>query len=199
MSGENPSRGEGGDTTDELIEVQVDSIRVHTPTGQHVVFLKEKASERYLPIWIGPDVANAIATRITNVKPERPMTHDLMAATLQELGCLVERVVVTTVSEDIYFARLYARSDTRSVDVDARPSDAIALAVRFECPVYVAADVMERAGIVPSPEDEGETAPEDRGAEPIDEDRLAVFRNLINSLDLPDFPDEPGSSRGPAS
>ncbi len=170
---------------------------MHTPTGQHVVFLKEKASERYLPIWIGPDVANAIATRITNVKPERPMTHDLMAATLQELGCLVERVVVTAVSDDIYFARLYARSDARSVDVDARPSDAIALAVRFECPVYVAADVMDRAGIVPSPEEETEAAPEDRGAEPIDEDRLAVFRNLINSLDLPDFPEEPGSGRAP--
>lgn len=179
--------------TDELIEVQVDSIRVHTPTGQHVVFLKEKASERYLPIWIGPDVANAIATRITNVKPERPMTHDLMAATLRELGCLVERVVVTSVSDDIYYARLYARSEGRSVDVDARPSDAIALAVRFECPVYVAADVMAHAGIVPSPEEsESEVAPEDRGAEPVDEDRLAVFRNLINSLDLPDFPDEPG-------
>jgi bifunctional DNase/RNase len=127
------------------------------------------------------------------------MTHDLMAATLQELGCVVERVVVTTVSDDIYYARLYARSDRRSVDVDARPSDAIALAVRFECPVYVATDVMDRAGIVPSPEEETETAPEDRGAEPIDEDRLAVFRNLINSLDLPEFPDEPGSGRGPAS
>jgi bifunctional DNase/RNase len=172
---------------------------VHTPTGQHVVFLKEKTSERYLPIWIGPDVANAIATRITNVKPERPMTHDLMASTLQELGCVVERVVVTTVSDDIYYARLYARSDRRSVDVDARPSDAIALAVRFECPVYVATDVMDRAGIVPSPDEDSETAPEDRGAEPIDEDRLAVFRNLINSLDLPEFPDEPGPGRGPAS
>ena len=107
--------------------------------------------------------------------------------------------VVTTVSDDIYYARLYARSDRRSVDVDARPSDAIALAVRFECPVYVATDVMDRAGIVPSPDEDSETAPEDRGAEPIDEDRLAVFRNLINSLDLPEFPDEPGPGRGPAS
>ncbi|MGH7910706.1 MAG: bifunctional nuclease family protein [Candidatus Dormibacteraceae bacterium] len=187
-----PSQVQEAFATDELIEVHVDSIRVHTPTGQHVVFLKEKSSERYLPIWIGPDVANAIATRITNVKPERPMTHDLMATALRELGCQVERVVVTSVADDVYYARLYARSETRAVDVDSRPSDAIALAVRFECPLYVASEVMDHAGIIPSPDEETETAAEDRGAEPVDEDRLTVFRNLINSLDLPDFPDEPG-------
>ncbi|MFZ0216862.1 MAG: bifunctional nuclease family protein [Candidatus Dormiibacterota bacterium] len=170
----------------------VDSIRVHMPTGQHVVFLKEKASERYLPIWIGAFEANAIAAKITNVKAERPMTHDLFANSFGELGVVVRRIVVTSLSDDIFFARLYLTSDGREVDVDSRPSDAIALAVRFECPLFVAADVLERAGIVPSKDDETEGG-EETGGEALDEDRLAVFRKMINNLDLPDLPDEPGS------
>ena len=173
--------------TDDLIEVTVDSIRVHLPTAQHVVILKEKVNDRYLPIWIGQFEANAIAMRIQGMAPERPITHDLMSTTFGELGISVSRIVVTALSEEVFFARLHLRQDGREVDIDSRPSDAIALAVRFECPIFVASDVLDRAGVIPEKEEE-ETA-DDK----VDEDRLAVFRDLVNSLDLPDLPDEPGS------
>jgi uncharacterized protein len=180
--------------TDDLIEVSVDSIRVHLPTGQHVVILKEKKNDRYLPIWIGMFEANAIAMKIQGMAPERPITHDLMTTTFGELGISVSRIVVTALSEEVFFARLHLRQNGKEVDIDSRPSDAIALAVRFECPIFVASDVLERAGVIPE-KDEEETA-DDK----VDEDRLAVFRDLVNSLDLPDLPDEPGArGRGSSS
>jgi bifunctional DNase/RNase len=164
-------------------------------SGQHVVFLKEKDADRYLPIWIGVFEANAIALKITGMSPERPVTHDLMANTLGELGISVSRVVVTSLSEEVYYARLHLSQNGREVDVDSRPSDAIALAVRFDCPIFVATDVFDRAGIIPEKE-EGEEKGEEAQ---LDEDRLAVFRDLVNNLDLPDLPDEPGGGRRPSS
>jgi bifunctional DNase/RNase len=164
----------------------VDSIRVHLQTGQHVVILKEKQAERFLPIWIGPFEANAIAMKIQGMAPERPITHDLMSTTFGELGISVNRIVVTSLTEEVFFARLHLKQNGREVDIDSRPSDAIALAVRFDCPIFVAADVLDKAGVIPEKDDE------EQGGEPLDEDRLAVFRDLVNSLNLPDLPDEPG-------
>lgn len=167
---------------------------MHLPTGQHVVILKEKKADRYLPIWIGPFEANAIAMKIQGMAPERPITHDLMSTTFGELGIAVSRIVVTSLSEEVFFARLHLRQNGREIDVDSRPSDAIALAVRFECPIFVANEVLDRAGVIPE-KDEDEQA-----AEKLDEDRLAVFRDLVNSLNLPDLPDEPGGrGRGTSS
>ena len=151
------------------------------------MILKEKVNDRYLPIWIGQFEANAIAMRIQGMAPERPITHDLMSTTFGELGISVNRIVVTALSEEVFFARLHLQQNGREVDIDSRPSDAIALAVRFDCPIFVAADVLDRAGVIP--EKEEEEAADDK----VDEDRLAVFRDLVNSLDLPDLPDEPGS------
>jgi hypothetical protein len=119
-----------------------------------VVILKEKTNDRYLPIWIGMFEANAIAMRIQGMAPERPITHDLMSSTFGELGISVSRIVVTALSEEVFFARLHIRQDGREIDVDSRPSDAIALAVRFECPIFVASDVLERAGVIPEKEEE---------------------------------------------
>ena len=175
---------------EELVEVAVDSIRVHVQTGQHVVILKEKSADRYLPIWIGPFEANAIALKITGQSPERPITHDLMLTAMSEFDMVVKRIVVTSLSGEVFYARLFVEQHGRETDLDSRPSDAIALAVRFECPIFVARDVLDRAGVVP--EHEEEEGGESSG---IDEDRLAVFRDLVNSLDLPDLPDEPGSSK----
>jgi bifunctional DNase/RNase len=155
------------------------------PTGQHVVILKEKNADRYLPIWIGVFEANAIALKITGISPERPITHDLMASAMGELQIGLSRIVVTSLNNEVFYARLFMRQNGREIDIDARPSDAIALAVRLECPIFVASEVLERAGVIPEKE-EGES---DLSAE----DRLAVFRDLVNSLDLPDLPDEPGS------
>ena len=153
------------------------------PTGQHVVILKEKGAERYLPIWIGVYEANAIALKITGITPDRPITHDLLASTLGQFEIGLSRIVVTSLANDVFYARIHLRQDGRDLDVDARPSDAIALAVRMECPIFVADEVLEKAGVLPEKEDLEDGTP--------DEDRLAVFRDLVNSLDLPDLPDQP--------
>lgn len=178
--------------SEELVEVGVDSIRVHVQTGQHVVILKEKAADRYLPIWIGPFEANAIALKITGQNPDRPITHDLMLAAMTAFEIVVKSIVVTSLSGDVFFARLRVEHQGRATDLDSRPSDAIALAVRFECPIFVTREVLDQAGVMPDHDDEAGDA---AGGGAVDEDRLAVFRDLVNNLDLPELPDEPGSSR----
>lgn len=178
-----------------LIEVSVDSIRIHMPTAQHLVILKEKEADRYLPIWIGSSEAQAIASKISGNTVGRPLTHDLMAAAFGDLGVSVKRIVVTKLADQVFYARLYVKQDGRDLDFDARPSDAIALAVRVECPIFVASEVMESAGIIPDA-DEGSDEKE-HSESPVDDERLAVFRDFVNSLDLPELPDEPGAKDEP--
>lgn len=179
-----------------LIEVSVDSIRIHMPTAQHLVILKEKEADRYLPIWIGSSEAQAIASKISgNNQLGRPLTHDLMATALGDLGVSVKRIVVTRLADQVFYARLYVKQDGRELDFDARPSDAIALAVRVECPIFVASEVMESAGIIPDPDEAGDE--KDHPETAVDEERLAVFRDFVNSLDLPELPDEPGAQDKP--
>lgn len=172
---------------DQFVEVAVDSIRVHVQTGQHVVILKDRAVDRYLPIWIGPYEANAIALKITGQKSERPITHDMVHRALVDFGIVVRRVVVASLTGEVFFARVHFDQHGTEVDVDSRASDAIALAVRFEAPIFIAREVMDTNAVMPDSSDEsGETDVD------LDEDRLAVFRDLVNSLDLPELPDEPG-------
>ena len=180
-----------------LIEVSVDSIRIHMPTAQHLVILKEKAADRYLPIWIGSFEAQAIATKISGNPLGRPLTHDLMATAFGDLGINIKRIVVTRLADQVFYARLYVKQNGRDLDFDARPSDAIALAVRVECPIFVAAEVMESAGIIPDPDEDA--ADKDKTETPVDEERLAVFRDFVNSLDLPELPDEPGAKGEPGA
>jgi uncharacterized protein len=177
-----------------LIEVSVDSIRIHMPTAQHLVILKEKEADRYLPIWIGSFEAQAIATKISGNPLGRPLTHDLMATAFGDLGISVKRIVVTRLADQVFYARLYVKQDGRDLDFDARPSDAIALAVRVECPIFVATEVMETAGIIP---DADEGSDKEKGEAAVDEERLAVFRDFVNSLDLPELPDEPETKDEP--
>ena len=178
-----------------LIEVSVDSIRIHMPTAQHLVILKEKEADRYLPIWIGSSEAQAIATKISGNALGRPLTHDLMAAAFVDLGVSVKRIVVTRLADQVFYARLYVKQDGRDLDFDARPSDAIALAVRAECPIFVAAEVMDTAGIIPDADEASDD--KEKSEAPVDEARLAVFRDFVNSLDLPELPDEPGARDDP--
>ena len=172
----------------ELIEMTVDSIRVHMPTGQHVVILKEKEAERYLPIWIGINEANAIALRITGITPERPITHDLLVNVLGATEVVVERIIVTSLSNDVFYARILAQCDGRELDIDARPSDAIAIAVRVGAQIYVAGEVLDMAGVLPEAEKEEGGDKED---EDVSDEKLTIFREMVNSMDLPDL-DEPG-------
>jgi len=163
-----------------LNEMVVESVRVHMLSSQHVVILRDTVRERYLPIWIGPWEANAIAMRLQGVTPERPMTHDLFSQTLEELGVMVKQIVVSDLADDTFRARLWLELDGRSVDVDARPSDAIALAVRAGVPIFATDAVLDRAGVVPESEED---------------EKLAVFREFVNSLNI-DLPgEEPGEKK----
>ena len=169
----------------ELVEMVVESVRVHMPSSQHVVILKELDRERYLPIWIGPWEANAIAMKLQGVSSERPLTHDLFSATLDELGVAVRKVVISSLAEETFHARLFLESGGREVEVDSRPSDALALAVRAGVRIFAADEVLDRAGVRPDDAAgslEGLESTDD--AANVTDPRLAVFREFINSLDL---------------
>jgi len=151
-----------------LIEMVVESVRVHTLSTQHVVILKEAVRDRYLPIWIGPWEANAIALKLQGVSPERPLTHDLFARTLGELGVTVRRIVVSDLADETFRARLVLEQGGETREMDARPSDAIALAIRTGAPIFATDAVLDRAGVVPETDQE---------------EKLSVFRQFVNSLD----------------
>ena len=119
-----------------MVEMTIESIRVSLMNYQRVVILREKDSDRYLPIWIGPAEADAIAVRLQDVQVARPLTHDLLRDAIGQLGATVEYVVVNDLSNDTFFARIMLQVDGRSVEIDSRPSDAIALAVRAQVPIF---------------------------------------------------------------
>ena len=159
----------------QLIEMVVESVRVHVLSSQHVVILKEAERDRYLPIWIGPSEANAIAMRLQGVTSERPLTHDLLVTILGAVHGSVSRVVVTHVDEGTFHARLYLdTAEGTETEIDSRTSDAIAVAVRTGSRIYVDERVLDEAGVEPDGElGEGET-----------DERLEVFRDFVNSLDV---------------
>jgi bifunctional DNase/RNase len=175
----------------ELIEVVVESVRVHMPSSNHVVILKEVDRERYLPIWIGPWEANAIAMRLQGVSPERPLSHDLFSTILDDLGATIERVVIATLAEETFHARLFIRANGTTFEIDSRPSDALALAVRANVPIFASEAVLERAGVSPDAAVVASLGESEEGEESTDP-RLAVFRDFINSLDT-----DPESREGP--
>lgn len=162
-----------------LNEMIVESVRVHMLSSQHVVILRDAVRERYLPIWIGPWEANAIAMRLQGVTPERPMTHDLFSETLSELGVTVKQIVVSDLADDTFRARLFLELEGRAVDIDARPSDAIALAVRTGVPIFATDAVLDRAAVVPESEED---------------EKLAPFREFVNSLNF-ELPGDEGEER----
>jgi bifunctional DNase/RNase len=170
----------------------IDSIRVSLMNYQRVVILKEKDTNRYLPIWIGPAEADAIAVRLQDVQVARPLTHDLVRSMIETLGGSVHHIVVNDLTNDTFFARIILSADGRDVEVDSRPSDAIALAVRVQVPIFVEESVLDKAGVVLDQET-GEGIMEGREGEPQGQvgqeelERLAPFRDIIESLNLEDL------------
>jgi len=195
-----------------LVEMVVESVRVHMLSSQHVVILKEVDRDRYLPIWIGPWEANAIAMRLQGIAADRPLTHDLFASAVEELGGEIRQVVISDLADDTFHARLFLAIGERTIEIDSRPSDALALAVRSGARIFAEPAVLERAGVAPGPPDEAddddEESAEDRiagsvlerrtertGADRVVDPRLDVFRDFINSLGS----DQGGDSReGPS-
>jgi bifunctional DNase/RNase len=183
-----------------MIETVVESIRVSLVTQHRVVILKEVNGERHLPIWIGAYEAEAIAMELQGVAAARPLPYDLIKAIVGDLGGSVERILVTELSQDIYYARIVIQQDGRSVEIDSRPSDAIALAVRARVPILVEETVMDRAGVTlgegdgeGDPDDDEQPLPETPTGDRVSEEQLSVFRDFINTLDLDDFDRKKGN------
>src|SRR3954451_5516622 len=165
-----------------LVPCTVESVRVHVLTGQHVVLLQQKDANRLLPIWIGADQAHSIATRIAGVASERPLTHDLMMDILTKLGAEITRIVVKElVSDDVgggvFHGSLFMQLAGKEIEIDCRPSDSIALAVRCDARILVAESVLDRSAILAESEEDKD---------------LTIFKEFIDSL--PDDPQVPPKS-----
>lgn len=178
-----------------MIETIVESIRVNLVTQNRVVILKEIAGDRHLPIWIGEFEAQAIMIELRRQTAPRPLPYDVLRSTIESLGGTVESVTVSDLSQDIFYARIAIKQNGQSIEIDSRPSDAIALALRARCPIFVDERVMEHAGVSLDEDDaEAETAEPESGAMTASsessstrDDQLSAFRDFINTLDLDDF------------
>lgn len=171
-----------------MIEVKIDSIRVSLMSQHRVVVLKEVDTDRYLPIWIGPFEADAITIQLQGVEVSRPLTHDLLKSIIDEMGASISHVVVSELKNDTFFARIVMDVNGNSLEIDARPSDAIALSVRVNAPLFVSEEVMDLAAI--TPETNLDEVDLERDTEPVSEEEeegLSVFREFINDLDLDDL------------
>lgn len=159
-----------------LVEVSVQSVRASLMSAQRLVVLQTKDDDRYLPIWIGPFEADAIAMELQGMETPRPMSHDLLKSSIETLGARVARVVVVALRQDTFYANVILAQDGKELVLDARPSDSIALAVRARAPIFVDSSVLDRAGISKQ-QDLRETA-----RERADEQSLGVFRDFIEEL-----------------
>ena len=173
----------------EKVEVIIDSLRVSLMSQQRVVMLRDLNEERYLPIWIGIPEAESIIIALQEVEVIRPLTHDLLKKVIDALNAEIVRVEVTALTDDIYYGNIVTRQNQQIIYIDARPSDALALAVRSKVPIFVDQRVFEIAGVVPD-EDIRQTS---QPALPIDnqpvenepsEERLSVFEDFFEKLDL---------------
>ncbi len=173
-------------------ELSIESIRLSLMNYQRVVILREKDADRYLPIWIGPAEADAIAVRLQDVSVARPLTHDLLRNLIEQLGGRVVYILVNDLSNDTFYARIVLDVNGETMEIDSRPSDAIALAVRVDAPIFAADEVLDRAGVVLDEEGQpgspAEPALEStRPVDPAELERLGAFKDFIEGLDLDDF------------
>lgn len=178
-----------------MIEVTVAGLGIAPPSSLPLLLLKERDGERVLPIGIGPLEAQAIVMPLQGIRPPRPMTHDVFAEMIGSLGAHLRRVEITDLADNTFFARLTLETAGQEQSVDIRPSDAVALAVRTETPIYVAEAVFDQAGIVsPQAIEGGEQTPQAEPPIEIDESKLTPFRDFIETLDIDDLGQ--GESRG---
>jgi len=161
-----------------MAEVTVHGLKGSLESRHWAVILKDANAARYLPIWIGPFQANAIAIQLGDANVGRPLSHDLLKTIIQEVGAGVSHILINDLVDNVFYARIIMNVAGRHVEIDSRPSDAIALAVRIKAPILVDEAVMRRAAITLKPESKKIYAEE--------EDKLAIFRGFISSLDLDD-------------
>jgi bifunctional DNase/RNase len=152
--------------------MEVHGVNLDVLTNQPVIILKELDSNRYLPIWIGQFEATAILMEIQGIHPSRPLTHDLLKMIIDSLNSSVSRIVINDLRDGTFFARIFISTESKEIEIDARPSDAIALAVRFKVPIFANDSVLEQAAIT---SDDG------------DDEEVERFREFLESVNPDDF------------
>jgi bifunctional DNase/RNase len=170
-----------------MIQVTVAGLGIAPPNTQPLLLLKERDGERVLPVGIGPLEAQAIVMPLQGVHPPRPMTHDIFVEILGSLGGHLRRVEITDLIDSTFHARLMLESGGQERSYDIRPSDAVALAVRTETPIFVAEDVFDQAGIVSPQVTEASDEPAKPEIVELDESKLTPFKDFIESLDIDDL------------
>jgi hypothetical protein len=174
----------------DMVEVVIDSIRVSLISQQRIVILREVDGDRYLPIWIGIYEAEAIALALQEVEVARPLTWDLLKNVFSIMDARILRVEVTSLHDDTYYGNIVVEFDGRMLDIDSRPSDAIALAVRAHVPILVARPILESVGVTPEQDlqetasdinQQSETNPSD-----VNEENLSVFEDFLENLNIDD-------------
>jgi bifunctional DNase/RNase len=174
----------------EMVEVVIDSIRVSLISQQRIVILREVNADRYLPIWIGIYEAEAIALALQDVEVARPLTWDLLKNIFSIMNAHIIRVEVTSLQDDTYYGNIVAEIDGKKLDIDSRPSDAIALAVRAHVPILVSRPILDSVGVIP--EEDMQEAGKEKGLlsdEPVgevSEENLSIFEDFIENLDIDD-------------
>ena len=163
-----------------MLEVSVAHLGVEKNTNTPIVVLQEKGGDRMIPIYIGLAEANAIAMELADVKFDRPLTHDLMQQVIIGLGAELSRVVLTRVEKSTYYAELHLRRDDHVIQIDARPSDSIAIALRLKAPIFAAEDLLD----ISSSE---ETIVPDVSGEMLDSDALRKYLEKLNPEDFGKF------------
>ena len=183
-----------------MVEVVIDSVRVSLTNQQRIVVLRESGADRYLPIWIGPYEAESITIALQEVEVARPQTHDLLKNVFNTLNARLLRVEVTSLKDEVFYGNIVAEVNGRQLDIDSRPSDALALAVRAHVPIMVSAEIMDSAGITPeqetqagqeTPTSPAQSAPS-RSSTPSEtpaagdegEENLEVFEDFLQNLNL---------------
>lgn len=196
-----------------MIEVEINSIRVNLISQYRIVLLKDINAERYLPIWIGQYEADAITTELQERRAhQRPLTHDLLKSVIEEMGGKIVHILINDMRKDIFFARLVVDVAGKLVEIDSRPSDAIAIAVRAKAPIFVADVVMDKSAVEPedeidmdeeissserrmpfgrstNTEEDALVAKEDEVLEEVDESQFSAFADFMNSLNLDELDD----------
>ena len=160
------------------LEMKVKQLALDPLSNMPMIILRDAEEKRSLPIWVGLPEANAIALELEKITTARPLTHDLLRNVISDLGANVEYVFVNDLSNDTFYARIMLQVDGRNVEIDSRPSDAIALAVRCDAPIFAADDVVESSAI----------EMEDEDANPVDpETQIAEFKAFLDDVRPDDF------------
>ncbi len=181
-----------------MVEVIIDSVRVSLTNQQRIVVLRDINAERYLPIWIGPYEAESITIALQEIEVSRPQTHDLIKNILHQLNARLIRVEVLSLRDDVFYGNLIVEINGEIIEIDSRPSDALAMAARTHAKILVSEEVMGSAGIVPEIDiqdseinqpssKQGKNNEED---EEISEERLSVFEDFLGSLDIGGLDDD---------